>query len=62
MTQSQLCHNWQQLATIFKNNFQKPLAPELVQAPGKAAEIKKPAALVQPILTSPMKHNYQTRS
>jgi hypothetical protein len=47
-----------QLAASFKNKFQKPLAPELVQAPIKADENKKPAALVQPILTSPMKHNY----
>jgi hypothetical protein len=51
-----------QLATIFKNNFQKPSAPELIQAPVKAAENKQPSALVQPILTSPMTHNYQTRS
>jgi hypothetical protein len=50
-----------QLATIFKNKFQKPSAPELVQAPVKAAENKQPSALVQPILTYPMKHNYQTR-
>jgi hypothetical protein len=32
---------WSQLATIFKNKSQKPLAPELVQAPGKAAENKQ---------------------
>jgi hypothetical protein len=51
-----------QLAASFKNKFQKPLALELVQAPIKAAENKQPAALVQPILTSPMNHNYQTRS
>jgi hypothetical protein len=51
-----------QLATIFKNKFQKHLTPELVQAPVKASENKHPAALVQPILASPMKHNYQTRS
>jgi hypothetical protein len=51
-----------QLAAIFKNKFQKSLAPELAQAPVKAAENKQPAALVHPILTSPMKHNYQTRS
>jgi hypothetical protein len=50
------------LAAIFKNKFQKPLAPELVQAPIKAAENKQTAALVKPVLTSPMKHNYQTRS
>jgi hypothetical protein len=51
-----------QLTAIFKNKFQKPLAPELVQSPVKAAENKQPAALVKPILTSPMKHNYQTSS
>jgi hypothetical protein len=44
------------LAAIFKNKFQKPLAPELIQSPLKAAENKQPAALVQPFLTSPMKH------
>jgi hypothetical protein len=59
MTQSQ---HQQKLAAIFKNKFQKPLAPELIQAPLKAAENKQPAALVQTILTSPIKHNYQTRS
>jgi hypothetical protein len=51
-----------QLAKKFKSKFQKPLAPKLFQAAVKAAENKQPAALVQPILTSPMKHNYQTRS
>jgi hypothetical protein len=51
-----------QLAAIFKNKFQKPTAPELIQAPLKAAENKQPAALAQPILTSPMQHKYQTRS
>jgi hypothetical protein len=51
-----------QLTTIFKNKFQKPLALELVQAPVKAAENKQPSSLVQPILTYPMKHNYQNRS
>jgi hypothetical protein len=45
-----------QVATIFKNNFQKPSAPELIQAPLKAAENKQPAALAQPILTSHMQH------
>jgi hypothetical protein len=49
-----------QLATIFNNKFQKPSAPELIQAPLNAAENKQPSALAQPILTSPMKHNYQT--
>jgi hypothetical protein len=42
-----------QLATIFKNKFQKPTAPELIQALLKAAENTQPAALAQPILTSP---------
>jgi hypothetical protein len=51
-----------QLATLFKNKFQKPLAPEIRHLPIKATENKQPAALIQPILTSPMKHNYQTRS
>jgi hypothetical protein len=51
-----------QLAAIFKNKFQKPKAPELTQAPLKAAENKQPAALVHPILTFPMKHKYQTSS
>jgi hypothetical protein len=51
-----------QLAIIFKKNFQKPSASELLQARIKAAENKQPSALTQPILTSPMKHNYQTRS
>jgi hypothetical protein len=51
-----------QLAAIFKNKFQKLLAPELVEAPVKAAKNKQPEALVQPILTSPMNHNYQTTS
>jgi hypothetical protein len=50
------------LAAIFKNKFQKPSAPEIIQAPLKATKNKQPAALVQPTLTSPMKHNYQTRS
>jgi hypothetical protein len=51
-----------QLSTIFKNKFQKPSAPELIQAPLKAAENKQPAVLAQTILTSPMQHNCQTRS
>jgi hypothetical protein len=51
-----------QLATIFKNKFQNPTAPQLIQAPLKAAENKQPAAVAQPISTSPMQHKYQTRS
>jgi hypothetical protein len=51
-----------QLATIFKNKFQKPSAPELIEAPLKDAENKQPAALAHPILTSPMQHKYPKRS
>jgi hypothetical protein len=51
-----------QLAAIFKNKFQKPKAPELTQAPLKAAENKQPEALTHPILTSPVQHKYHTRS
>jgi hypothetical protein len=51
-----------QLADIFKNKFQKPKSPELTHAPIKAAENKRPAALTQSVLTSPMQHRYQTRS
>jgi hypothetical protein len=47
-----------QLAAIFKNKFQKSKAPELTQPPLKAAENKRPAALTQPTLTSPMQHKY----
>jgi hypothetical protein len=50
------------MAAIFKNKFQKPKAPELLQAPLKAAENKQPAALTHSILSSPMQHKYQTRS
>jgi hypothetical protein len=34
------------LAAIFKNKFQKPSAPELIQAPLNATENKQPAELV----------------
>jgi hypothetical protein len=51
-----------QLAEIFKNKFQKPKSPELTLSPTKAAENKRPVALTQPLLTSPMQHMYQTRS
>jgi hypothetical protein len=47
------------LADIFKNKFQKVQAPELSNAPAKAAENKRPAVLSQPILTSPMQQQYQ---
>jgi hypothetical protein len=51
-----------QLAKIFKNKFQKIKPPALSNSPIKAAENKRPSALTHPILTSPMKHKYQTRS
>jgi hypothetical protein len=51
-----------QLAETFKNKFSKVKAPELSNAPTKAAENKRPAVMAQPILTSPMQHKYQTRS
>jgi hypothetical protein len=50
-----------QLATTFKNKFQKQTAQELIQLTLKAAENKHPAALTQPPLASLMQHKYQTR-
>jgi hypothetical protein len=41
--------------------IQKVKAPELSNAPAKAAENKRPAVLEQPIPTSPMQQQYQTR-
>jgi hypothetical protein len=49
------------LAKIFKNKFQKIQAPGHSNAPAKAAENKRPAALSQPILTSPMQQQYKMR-
>jgi hypothetical protein len=51
-----------QVAEIFKNKFQKVKAPELSNAPIKAAKNKIPAVMAQPIITSPIQHKYQTRS
>jgi hypothetical protein len=51
-----------QLAEIFKNKFQKSKSPELTHLPTKAVENKRPVALTQPLLTSPMQHKYQNRS
>jgi hypothetical protein len=48
-----------QLATIFKNKFQKPPAPAIIQ---KAAENKQPAALAQPVLTSIIKQGHKGQS
>jgi hypothetical protein len=50
------------LATIFKNKFQKPLAPEAQNSRLRAAENKRPAALIQQELLSPIRPVYQTRS
>jgi hypothetical protein len=50
------------LASIFKNKFKNPLAPESIDSPIKAAENKHPSVLNQPIITSPSKYNYHTRS
>jgi hypothetical protein len=50
------------LAAIFKNKFKKPLAPVIIESPIKAAANKHPAVLIQPIITSPTKHNYHTVS
>jgi hypothetical protein len=50
------------LSAIFKNKSKKPLAPVIIESPVKAAENKRPAVLVQPIITSPTKHTYHTRS
>jgi hypothetical protein len=44
------------LAATFKNKFKKPLAPVIIESPIKAAENKRPAVLIQPIITSPNKH------
>jgi hypothetical protein len=51
-----------QLEEIFKNKFQKSKSPELTHSPIKAAENKRPSILTQPIITSPMQNQYQTRS
>jgi hypothetical protein len=50
------------LATIFKNKFQKPLAPEARSSPLRVAENKRPAALIQQALLSPIRPVYHTRS
>jgi hypothetical protein len=51
-----------QLAENFKNKFQKVKPPVLSNLTIKASENKRSAVLIQPILTSPMQHNYQKRS
>jgi hypothetical protein len=50
------------LSDIFKNKFQKPLAPQFSQqSPSKAAKNKRPAANIQLVLRSPVKYAYQKR-
>jgi hypothetical protein len=49
------------LSAILKNKFQKPLEPEISHSSIKVAENKHPSALIRQMLTSPAKHNYQTR-
>jgi hypothetical protein len=50
------------LAAIFKRKYNKIPAQHLLYSPIKAAENKRPAVLIQPVLTSPIKNTYQTRS
>jgi hypothetical protein len=50
------------LASIFKIKYNKTQFPYLVDSPIKAAENKLPAVLIQPVLTSQIKHTYQTWS
>jgi hypothetical protein len=44
---------------IFKDKLKKPLAPVIKDSPSKAVENKCPAVFIQPVITSPAKHNYQ---
>jgi hypothetical protein len=58
-----LKHPHPTFADIFKNKFQKPLAPKFSQqSPVKAPEIKRPEVKIQPVLRSSVKYAYQTRS
>jgi hypothetical protein len=50
------------LADIFTRKFKKAEAPEIPLAPIKSAANKQLESRVQPTLTSPLKHQYQTRS
>jgi hypothetical protein len=50
------------LADILKRKYNNSPVQHLIDSPLKASENKRPAVLVQPVLTSPTKHNYQTRS
>jgi hypothetical protein len=50
------------LSAIFKRKYNTIPAQHLIDYPLKAAENKRPTVLIQPVLTSPIKHTYQTRS
>jgi hypothetical protein len=49
------------LAAIFKRKYNKIPAPHIIDYQIKAAENKHPAVSIQPVLTSPIKHTFQTR-
>jgi hypothetical protein len=49
------------LADIFNRKFKKVEAPEIPLAPVKDVANKQPEACVQPTLTYPLRHQYQTR-
>jgi hypothetical protein len=50
------------LSAILKRKYNNTPAPELIDSPIKATENKRPAVLIQPVLTSSIKLTYQTRS
>jgi hypothetical protein len=50
------------LAAIFKRKYNKIPSQHLIDSPIKAAENKCPAVLIQPVLSSLIKHTYKTRS
>jgi hypothetical protein len=50
------------LAAISKRKYNKIPVTHLIDSPIKAVENKRPAVLIQPVLTSPIKHTYQARS
>jgi uncharacterized protein (DUF608 family) len=44
------------LSAIFKNKYKKPSVPVIIYSHIKAAENKRPAVLIQPVITSPLKN------
>jgi hypothetical protein len=50
------------LSAIIRNKYNKPPSPELIDSPIKATENKRHAVRIQPVLTSPVKHTFKTRS